>query len=96
MIYVRKQIRWWRSVQSRFKWEDLNVSRSGGLNFFSLRNHNDKSYGKGRKIDNDDDVYDLNGFQIRFFGEQHSLTLNLQKYQKIWLGNNRHRRSTGS
>jgi hypothetical protein len=30
-----------------------------------VRNHNDKSYGKGKKIDNDD-MYDLDGFQIRF------------------------------
>jgi len=62
----------------RFKWDDLRlmfqeikrVLKSGGFNFFSVRNHNDKSYRKGRKIDNDDDLYDLNGFQIRFFGEQ--------------------------
>ena len=61
----------------RFTCEDLKfifqeirrVLGSGGLNFFSVRNHNDKSYGKGRKIDNDD-IYDLNRFQIRFFGEQ--------------------------
>lgn len=25
---------------------------------------------RGRKIDSDDDVYDLNGFKIRFFGKQ--------------------------
>jgi hypothetical protein len=27
------------------------------------------------KIDNNDDVYDLNGFQIRFFTKQHVKTL---------------------
>jgi SAM-dependent methyltransferase len=62
----------------RLTWEDLKfifqeikrVLSSGGFNFFSVRNHNDKSYGKGRKIDSDDDVYDLNGFQIRFFDKQ--------------------------
>jgi len=61
----------------RFTWDDLKfmfqeikrVLKSGGFNFFSVRDHNDKSYGKGRKIDSDDDVYDLNGFQIRFFGK---------------------------
>jgi SAM-dependent methyltransferase len=62
-----------------FKWENLKymfqevkrVLKDNAFNFFSVRNRNDKSYGKGRKIDNDDDdVYDLNGFQIRFFGEQ--------------------------
>jgi SAM-dependent methyltransferase len=61
-----------------FTWEDLKfmfqeirrVLKGGGFNFFSVRNHNDKSYGKGMNIDNDNGVYDLNGFQIRFFGEQ--------------------------
>jgi len=38
------------------------------LNFFSVRNHNDKSYGKGVKIDKG--IYDINGFQIRFFTEK--------------------------
>lgn len=36
-----------------------------GLNFFSVRNHNDKSYGKGREIDKG--IYNISGFQIRFF-----------------------------
>jgi hypothetical protein len=48
--------------------EIKRVLKSRGFNFFSVRNHNDKSYGKGRKIDND--VYELNGFQIRFFRKQ--------------------------
>jgi hypothetical protein len=38
------------------------------LNFFSVRNHNDKSYGKGRETDKG--IYDINGFQIRFFTEK--------------------------
>jgi SAM-dependent methyltransferase len=67
----------------RFTWEQLKfmfqeirrVLRSNGFNFFSVRNHNDKSFGKGKKIDNNDDVYDLNGFQIRFFTKQHVKTL---------------------
>ena len=59
-----------------FTWEDLKftfqeirrILKSNAFNFFSVRNHNDKSYGKGRKMN--DDVYDLNGFKIRFFGKQ--------------------------
>jgi SAM-dependent methyltransferase len=39
-----------------------------GLNFFSVRNHNDKSYGKGREADKG--IYDINGFQIRFFTDK--------------------------
>jgi hypothetical protein len=60
----------------RFTWEQLKfmfqeirrVLRSNGFNFFSVRNHNDKSYGQGKKIDND--ICDINGFQIRFFTYQ--------------------------
>jgi SAM-dependent methyltransferase len=39
-----------------------------GLNFFSVRNYNDKSYGKGREVDKV--LYDIDGFQIRFFTEK--------------------------
>jgi hypothetical protein len=61
----------------RFTWELLSllkfqeikrVLKHDDFNFFSVRNHNDKSYGHGRKIDND--IYDINGFQIRFFTKQ--------------------------
>jgi SAM-dependent methyltransferase len=63
----------------RFTWEQMKfmfqeirrVLRSNGFNFFSVRNHNDKSFGKGKKIDNNDDVYDLKGFEIRFFTKEH-------------------------
>lgn len=55
-----------------FAWEDVRlmfqdikrVLKGNAFNFFSVRNHNDKSYGKGKKID--DEVYDLDGFQVRF------------------------------
>ena len=60
----------------RFTWEQMKfmfqeikrVLKHDGFDFFSVRNHNDRSYGQGRKIDND--IYDLNGFQIRFFTKQ--------------------------
>jgi SAM-dependent methyltransferase len=48
--------------------EIRRVLKPKGLNFFSVRNHNDKSYGKGVKIDKG--IYDINGFQIRFFTEK--------------------------
>jgi len=59
----------------RFSLEDLHfifseirrVLKPKGLNFFSVRNHNDKSYGKGIEVDQG--IYDINGFQIRFFTE---------------------------
>ena len=63
----------------RFTWEQLKfmfqeirrVLKHDGFNFFSARNHNDKSYGQGKKID----ICDINGFQIRFFTKQHVRTL---------------------
>lgn len=35
----------------------------------------DRSFGKGKKIANDHDIYDLNGFQIRFFTKQQVIAL---------------------
>ena len=57
----------------RFKFDELKfifqeirrVLKNNGLHFFSVRNHHDKFYGKGMMID--DGIYDINGFQIRFF-----------------------------
>lgn len=50
----------------RFLFQEVNrVLKGNGFHFFSVRNHNDKFYDKGTKID--DEVYDINGFQIRFF-----------------------------
>jgi SAM-dependent methyltransferase len=48
--------------------EIRRVLKPRGLNFFSVRNHNDKSYGKGREVDKG--IYDINSFQIRFFTEK--------------------------
>lgn len=50
----------------RFIFQEVKrVLKSNGFHFFSVRNHNDKFYGKGTRID--DEIYDINGFQIRFF-----------------------------
>ncbi|MFY9795930.1 MAG: hypothetical protein WAK17_14960 [Candidatus Nitrosopolaris sp.] len=35
------------------------------VNFFSVRNQNDKSYGSGVEVDRG--IYEINVFQIRFF-----------------------------
>jgi len=48
--------------------EIKRILKDNGFHFFSVRNHNDKFYTKGTKVD--DDVYDINGFQIRFFTRQ--------------------------
>jgi SAM-dependent methyltransferase len=44
------------------------VLKPRGWNFFSVRNHNDKFYGKGQEIEKG--IYDINGFHIRFFTEK--------------------------
>ena len=60
----------------RFSEEELHfifseirrVLKPKGLNFFSVRNHHDKSYRKGIEVDKG--IYDIDGFQIRFFTEK--------------------------
>jgi SAM-dependent methyltransferase len=48
--------------------EIRRVVKPNGFNFFSVRNHNDKFYGKGQEIEKG--IYDINGFHIRFFTEK--------------------------
>jgi SAM-dependent methyltransferase len=65
--------------------EISRVLKPRGLNFFSVRNHNDKSYGKGKEIDKEG-IYDINGFQIRFFTEKEvqDLTTN-GGFELLWI-----------
>jgi hypothetical protein len=55
------------------------------LNFFSVRNHNDKSYGKGKEVDKG--IYDINGFQIRFFTEKELQDLITEEggFELLWI-----------
>ncbi len=48
--------------------EIRRVLKPNGLNYFSVRNHNDKFYGNGVEVE--DGVYDINGFEVRFFSEK--------------------------
>jgi SAM-dependent methyltransferase len=41
------------------------VLKVGGLNLFSVRSDNDAMYKKGIEVERN--IYDINGFQIRFF-----------------------------
>lgn len=54
------------------------------MNFFSVRNHNDNSYGKGIEIDKG--IYDMNGFQLRFFTENeiHDLVV-ADGFEILWI-----------
>ena len=65
--------------------EIRRVLKPKGLNSFSARNHNDKSYGKGREIDKG--IYDIDGFQIRFFTEKELLDLTTEEegFELLWI-----------
>ena len=54
-----------------------------GFNFFSVRNQNDKSYGEGVQIDKG--IYDINGFQVRFFTEKEIQDL-MNGFEILWIG----------
>jgi SAM-dependent methyltransferase len=62
--------------------EIRRVLKLKGLNFFSVRNHNDKSYGTGVEIDKG--IYDINGFQIRFFTENEIRDLT-KGFEILWI-----------
>lgn len=60
----------------RFTWDELEaivhevnrVLKNNGFHFFSVRNRNDRVYGKGIKID--ENIYDYKTFQVRFFSRE--------------------------
>jgi SAM-dependent methyltransferase len=62
--------------------EIWRVLKHRGFNFFSVRNRNDKSYGEGLEIDNG--IYDINGFQVRFFAENEIRDL-AEDFEIIWI-----------
>lgn len=79
-------------LNMRFSFEELHsilseirrVLKQRGLNFFSVRNQNDNSYGKGIKVENG--IYDINGFQIRFFTEKGIIDLmTLEYFEILWI-----------
>ena len=64
--------------------EIRRVLKSKSLNFFSVRNHNDKSYRKGIEVDKG--IYDVNGFQVRFFTEEEIGDLAKQEgFEILWI-----------
>ena len=48
--------------------ESSRVLKNNGLLYFSVRSDKDVMYNKGKKIDSN--VYEINGFQIRFFTKE--------------------------
>jgi SAM-dependent methyltransferase len=63
--------------------EMRRVLKPKGFNFFSVRNQNDKSYGEGVQIDKG--IYDINGFQVRFFTEKEIQDL-MNGFEILWIG----------
>ncbi|MDQ4073483.1 MAG: class I SAM-dependent methyltransferase, partial [Thermoproteota archaeon] len=64
--------------------EIRRVLKPQGLNFFSVRNNHDKVYGKGVEIE--DGVYNINGFEIRFFSEKEIDELvSKENFKKLWI-----------
>ena len=52
--------------QLKYLFNEVNrVLKNGGLNLFSVRSENDAMYKKGTVVEKN--IYDINGFQIRFF-----------------------------
>ena len=53
-------------AQLKYLFFEVNrVLKNGGLNLFSVRSNNDAMYKKGTEVEKN--IYDINGFQIRFF-----------------------------
>jgi SAM-dependent methyltransferase len=79
-------------LNMRFSLEDLNfifseinrVLKPKGFNFFSVRNQNDSSCGKGIEIEKA--IYDIDGFQIRFFTEKEIEDLTAAEgFEILWI-----------
>ncbi|MDQ6864172.1 MAG: class I SAM-dependent methyltransferase [Thermoproteota archaeon] len=65
--------------------EIKRVLKPKGLNFFSVRNYNDKFYGKGVEIERGIyDINDINGFQVRFFTEKEIQGL-MKGFELLWI-----------
>jgi hypothetical protein len=79
-------------LNMRFSVEDLHsilleinrVLKPKGFNFFSVRNQNDKSFGRGVEIEKG--IYDINGFRIRFFTEKEIEDLTAAEgFEILWI-----------
>ncbi|MFL6413196.1 MAG: class I SAM-dependent methyltransferase [Nitrososphaeraceae archaeon] len=64
--------------------EIRRVLKPEGLNFLSVRNHHDKSYCKGIEVDKE--IFDIDGFQIRFFAEREIQDLiSAEGFEILWI-----------
>ena len=64
--------------------EIRRILKPNGLNYFSVRNHNDKFYGNGVEVE--EGIYDINGFEVRFFSEKETLDLIAKEgFRMLWM-----------
>ncbi len=64
--------------------EIRRVLKPNGLNYFSVRNHNDQFYGAGVEVE--EGIYDINGSEVRFFSEKEILDLiNRESFTMVWM-----------
>ena len=64
--------------------EIKRVVKPRGFNFFSVRNQNDNSYGTGIEIEKG--IYDIHGFEIRFFSEKEIRDLTTSEgFEILWI-----------
>jgi SAM-dependent methyltransferase len=62
--------------QLRYLFVEVNrVLKNGGLNLFSVRSDKDAKYRKGLEVEKN--IYDINGFQIRFFTKSDLMNISL-------------------
>lgn len=65
---------------------EIRVLKDGGFNFFSVRNNHDNFYRKGMEIEKG--IYNINGFEIRFFTEKDIQDLLGGHFQLFWIRKN--------
>jgi SAM-dependent methyltransferase len=64
--------------------EIRRILKPNGLNYFSVRNHNDKFHGVGVEVE--DGIYDINGFEVRFFSDKEILDLIAKEgFKMLWM-----------
>jgi SAM-dependent methyltransferase len=69
--------------QLKYLFGEVNrVLKNGGLNLFSVRSDNDAMYRKGTEIEKN--IYDINGFQIRFFTKSNLWNISLSNGFEIY------------
>ncbi len=64
--------------------EIRRILKPNGLNYFSVRNHNDKFHGAGVEVE--EGIYEINGFEVRFFSEKEILDLIAKEgFEMLWM-----------